>query len=157
MVTAKFRMLASTVVICGLMMVCTLDAQSGKTQAQQLVDSTVKKNGDLAGLEVSATPAGKTTCVTIAATEAKDIGEKCDEDEFAALKAGKPRVERESDGYDVTAPLHDARGKLVGTIGIDFKLLPGQTDESILQRTGELLKQLEPQISSKEFLLQPAS
>ena len=94
MVAAKFRMLASTVVICGLMMVCPLDAQSGKTQAQQLVDSTVKKNGDLAGLEVSATPAGKTTCVTIAATEAKDIGEKCDEDEFAALKAGKPHVER---------------------------------------------------------------
>lgn len=93
MVAAKFRILASTVVICGLMMVCPLHAQSGKTQAQQLVDSTVKKNGDLAGLEVSATPAGKTTCVTIAATEAKDIGEKCDEDEFAALKAGRPHVE----------------------------------------------------------------
>lgn len=57
----------------------------------------------------------------------------------------------------MTAPLHDASGKLVGTTGIDFKLLPGQTDASILQRTGELLKQLEPQISSKEFLLQPAS
>jgi len=155
--TPKSRILASSVVICGLMMVCSSQAQSGKTHAQQLVDSTVKKNADVAGLEISATPAGKTTCVTIAATEAKDLGEKCDEDEFAALKTGKPHVEKEADSYDVTAPLHDASGKLVGTIGIDFKLQSGQTDASILQRTSEILKELEQQIRSTEFLFQPAS
>ena len=150
--TVKSWILVSSVVICSLMMVCSSRAQSGKTHAQQLVDSTVKKNADVAGLEISATPAGKTTCVTIAATEAKDLGEKCDEDEFAALKTGKSHVEKEADGYDVTAS-----GKLVGTIGIDFKLQSGQTDASILQRTSELLKKLEPQIPSKEFLFQPAS
>lgn len=127
MMTAKSGIFVSTVVICGLMMVCSSHAESAKIQAQQLVDSTVKKNADVAGLEVSATPVGKTTCVTIAATGAKDLGENSDEDEFAALKAGKPFVEKEADGYDVTAPLHDANGKLVGTIGIDFKLQPGRT------------------------------
>jgi hypothetical protein len=156
MLTAKSGILASAVVICGLMMVCSSPAQAGKSRTQQLVDSTVKRNADVDGLEVSVTPAGKTTCVTIAATEAKDLGEKCDEDEFAALKAGKPFVEKESDGYDVTAPLHDASGRLVGTIGVDFKLQPGQTDATILQRTGELLKELERQIPSKAFLFQPA-
>jgi len=157
MMTPRLGILASTVVICSLTMVGSSQAQSGKTQAQQLVDFTVKKNADVAGLEVSSTPVGKTTCVTIAATEAKDMGEKCDEDEFAALKTGKPHVEKEADGYDVTAPLHDASGKLVGTIGIDFKLQSGQTDASILRRTSEILKELEQQIQSKEFLFQPAS
>ena len=156
MMTARLGILAK-VVICGLTMVCSSQAQSGKTQAQQLVDSAVKKNADVVGLEVSATPAGKSTCVTIAATEAKDVGEKCDEDEFAALKTGKPHVEKEADGYDVTAPLHDVSGRLVGTIGIDFKSQAGQTDASILQRTSEILKELEQHIRSKEFLLQPAS
>jgi hypothetical protein len=155
--TVKSCILAMSVVICSLTMVCPSQAQSGKTHAQQLIDSTVKKYADIAGLEISATPAGKTTCVTIAATEAKDLGEKCDEDEFAALKTGKPHVEKEADGYDVTAPLHGASGNLVGTIGIDFKLQSGQTDESILQRTSEILKQVEPQIPSKQFLFQSAS
>jgi len=154
--TVKSSILATSVVICSVMMVCLSQAQSGTTNAQQLVNSTVRKNADIAGLEISATPAGKTTCVTIAATEAKDLGEKCDEDEFAALKTGKPYVEKEADGYDVTAPLHDESGKLVGTIGIDFKLQSGQTDASILQRTSEILKQLESQIPSKEFLFQSA-
>ena len=156
--TAKLTTLACMIAVSSLMMVCpSLQAQSGRIQAQQLVDSTVKKNADVAGLEVSATPVGKTTCVTIAATEPKDLGEKCDEDEFAALKTGKPHIEKEADGYDVTAPLHDANGKLVGTIGIDFKLESGQNDASILQRTNELLKELESQILSKEFLFQPVS
>jgi hypothetical protein len=156
MTTTKLSILVSTVMICGLMMVCLSQAQSAKTLAQQLVDSTVKENADVSGLEVSATPAGKATCVTIAATEAKDLGEKCDADEFAALKTGKPHVEKEADGYDVTAPLHDANGKVVGAIGIDFKLQPGQTDASILRRTGELLNELERKIPSKSTLFQPA-
>jgi hypothetical protein len=102
---AKFSILACTIVVCSLMLVySSLQAQSQKIQAQQLVDSTVKKNTDIAGLEVSAIPPGKTTCATIAATEAKELGEKCDEDEFAALKTGKPHFETEADGHDITAP-----------------------------------------------------
>jgi hypothetical protein len=54
---AKFSILACTIVVCSLMLVySSLQAQSQKIQAQQLVDSTVKKNTDIAGLEVSAIP-----------------------------------------------------------------------------------------------------
>jgi len=140
-----------------VLMVTTVGfAQQAKTSAQKLVDSTMQKNPDLAGLELSATPPGKSTCIAIAATEPKDMGEKCDKDEFTALKTGKPFIEKESDGYDVTASLHDVNGKVVGTIGIDFKLQPGQTNASIRRRTAELLKQIEPQIQSKDALFQPA-
>ena len=157
--SAKSSIFAMTLVVPILMMVLCLSvgAQSGKNQAQQLVDSIVKRNADVAGLEVSSTLPGKTTCMTIAATEAKDLGEKCDEDEFAALQTRKPHVEKEADGYDVTAPLHDVNGNLVGTVGIDFKIQSGQNDASILQRTSELLKEFERQIPSKEFLFRPVS
>jgi hypothetical protein len=48
------------------------------------------------------------------------------------------------DRWSVTLPPPARRnGKVVGTIGIDFKLQPSQTDATILQRTGELLKELE--------------
>ena len=134
-----------------------LNAQSKKTQAQSLVDLTAQKHPEITGLELSTTPAGREVCVTIAATEAKDLGEKCDKDEATAMKTGKPFVEHEADGFDITAPLHDASGKLIGAIGIDFKPELGQTKADILKLTVGLLKEVEQQIPSKASLFQPVS
>lgn len=134
-----------------------LDAQSKKTQAQNLVDLIGQKHSEITRLELSAMPVGQGGCVTIAATEAKDLGEKCDKDEATAMKTGKPFVEHELEGFDVTAPLHDASGKLIGTIGIDFKPQPRQTEADILKLTAGLLKEMERQIPSKASLFQPVS
>jgi hypothetical protein len=142
---------------CGALTSSPLMAQSRKTQAQRLIDTTVQKHSEVTGLELSATPPGKSSCITIAATEAKDLGEKCDDDENTALKTLEPFVEHEADGYDITAPLHDANGKQVGTLGIDFKPQPGQTKEDVLQLTAQLLKEIERQIPSEAFLFEPAS
>lgn len=145
------------IVICALGMSLPLHAQSKRNQAQVLVDMTVEKHAEVAALELSATPAGQKNCITIAATEAEDMGQQCDEDEHAALKTMKPFVEHESEGYDVTAPLRDANGQVVGVVGIDFKQAPGQTDAEILKLTASLLQELQQQIPSKEFLFQAAS
>ena len=134
-----------------------LNAQSKRTQAQKLVDSIAQRYSEITGLELSATPAGQKSCMTIAATQAKDLGEKCDKDEEIAMKTGEPFVEHEPDGFDVTAPLHDASGKLIGALGIDFKPLPGQTKADVLKLTARLLKEVEQQIPSKTFLFQPVS
>src|SRR5262249_45556097 len=135
----------------------SLAAQSQKTQAQNLVDQTVKKHSEISSLEIAAAPEGQEQCETIAATEAKDLGEKCDDDEAAALKTLEPVVEQEPDGFDVTAPLHDASGKLIGALGIDFKPRPGQTKADIVKLTARLLKEMEQQIPSKASLFQPVS
>jgi len=145
------------IIFCALVIGLPLHAQSKKNQAQRLVDMTVQKHPEVAALELSAAPAGKTNCITIAATEAGDLGQPCDEDEHAALKTLKPYVEHEAEGYDVTAPLHDAKGKLIGTLGIDFKRKPGPVSYEILKLTAGLLREMEQQIPSKEFLFQPAS
>lgn len=71
------------------------------------------------------------------------------------MKTGEPFVEHEPDGFDVTAPLHDATGKLIGALGIDFKPQFGQTKADVLKLTAGLLKEVEQQIPSKAFLFQP--
>ena len=150
----NFLDLALGILICGVLAALPLTAQSKKTQAQSLVDLTAQKHSEIATLEISAAPEGQEHCSTIAATEAKDLGEKCDDDEAAALKTMEPVVEHEPDGFDVTAPLHDASGKLVGALGIDFKPQAGQTKADIVKRTAKLLRDMELQIPSKAFLFQ---
>jgi hypothetical protein len=82
-----------------------------KIFAQKLVTETLAAHAELMGFELAATPPGKDQCVTIASNEAKGIGEKCDKDEFAAMKTNKPFVEKEKENgkevCDVTIPIHD--------------------------------------------------
>jgi hypothetical protein len=132
-----------------------LNAQSKKTQAQNLVDLIAQKHSEISALELSATPAGQKRCVIIAATSQRTLREKCDQDEAAAMKPG-PFVEQEPEGFDVTAPLHDATGKLIGALGIHFKQ-HGRTKANVLKLTAALLKELEQQIPSKAFLFQSVS
>ncbi len=123
----EFRNFARGIVVCGMLTSLPLIAQSKRTQAQHLVELTARNRPEVTELELSATRAGQQKCVTIAATKAKDMGERCDADEAVALKTLKPFVEREKDGLDVTAPLHDANGNAIGSSWDRFQT-PGWTD-----------------------------
>lgn len=151
---SRFCNLRWGTLVCAVLTCSLLNAQSKKTQAQNLVDRTTQEHSEISGLELSTTPPGQNKCFTIAATEAKNLGEECDGDEAAALKTLKPFAEHEPDGFDVTAPLHDATGKLIGTLGIDFKPQVRQTETDILKQTAELVREVEQQIPSKAFLFQ---
>ena len=135
-----------------------------KIFAQKLVETAVAKQPELSGVELSATPPGGHKCLTIASTETEDllpggrravIGEKCDEDEFAAMRTGRPFAEKEEDGFDVTVPLHDATGNLIGAVGMDFKPEPGQQEPGVIERAIQITRELEKQIPSKAALFQP--
>jgi hypothetical protein len=155
MLNRKFCNLVLGITASALLTGLPLQGQSGKNQAQKLVNMTIRKHPEVTGLELSAAPAGQRNCITIAATEGGDLGQACDEDENAALKTMQPYVEHEADGYDVTAPLHDANGRLAGVLGIDFKPEAGQTNAQILELTARLLGEMERQIPSKAFLFRP--
>jgi len=111
------------------------------------------------GLELAATPPTKSQCVTIASSEAKGIGEKCDKDEYTAMKTDKPFVEKEKENgkevYDVTIPIHDADGKAIATAGIDFKPWPNQAEAWVTDRSEQIAKELESKVKSKEKLFEP--
>ena len=132
-----------------------------KIYAQKLIIETLAAHSELAGLELAATPPHRTQCVTIASNETKGIGEKCDKDEFTAMKTNKPFVEKEKENgqevYDVTIPIHDANGKIIATAGMDFKPAPNQSNAQVTELSQKLAKELEAKLTSKEKLFEPVS
>jgi hypothetical protein len=131
-----------------------------KIFAQKLVEETLAAHPEITGLELASTPLGKNQCVTIASNETKGLGEKCDEDEFTAMKTNKPFVEKETeDGkevYDITMPIHDVQGKIIATAGIDFKPEPNQQESKIVAMARQIAQELEQQTTSKEKLFKAA-
>ena len=124
-----------------------------RTFAQALVEDTLAKHPGLSGLGLATTPADGRDCVTIADTDPKELGDKCDKGEVAVMETGNPTVEKEGDGYDVTLPLH-VSGKTIGIIGMDFKL--DQEEAGLLDRAKAIAKEIEDQIPSKSKLFEAA-
>jgi hypothetical protein len=137
----------------------TKPPSAAKIYAQRLVEETLAAHPELMGIELATTPPSKSHCVTIASNEAKSIGEKCDKDEFTAMKTNKPFVEKEKEYgkevYDVTIPIHDVEGKIIATAGIDFKPEPNQTRAQVTKRSEQIAKEIESKVKSKEKLFEP--
>jgi hypothetical protein len=141
--------------ICAIVITPPGHAASGKIFAQRLVEETLPKHPEVTGLEISAiTKAG---CKTIAATDPKDLEEKCDKDELQPLQTGEPFVDQERDGFDVTLPLHDKNGQIIAAVGLDFKAASGQTKASVLKQGQQIVTEMESQVSSKDKLFQTES
>ena len=119
--------------------------------AQALVEETVSKHPELVDLELATTPPQGHDCITIAATDAKEMGDKCSSAELGIIKTGNPTVEKEGDGYDVTLPLH-VSGKTIGIIGMDFK--PDQQESGLVDRAKIIAKEVEDQIPAKSKLFE---
>jgi hypothetical protein len=128
------------------------DAKS-KIFAQVLVENTAAKHPELEGIGLATTPPDGHDCVTIADTDAKELGDKCDKGELAVMETGKSTVEKEGDGYDVTVPFH-VNGKTIGIIGMDFKL--DQQEAGLLDRAKSIAKEVEDQIPEKSKLFEAA-
>lgn len=123
----------------------------GKLFAQKLVENTHVKHPETDEVGISAmTSRG---CVGIASTDKSDIGEKCEKDDAEPMRTGQRFVEKEKDGFDVSLPLHDSAGKIIGTAGIGFKLGVGQTEASVTRQAQKILSEMEAQIHSKSDLL----
>ena len=131
----------------------TAPTTKNKIFAQVLVENTVAKHPELEGLGLATPPPDGHDCVTIADTDPKEIGDKCDQGELMVMKTGKSTVEKEGDGYDVTLPLH-VNGKTIGIIGMDFRL--DQKEEGLLDRANVIAKEIETQIPSKSKLFDAA-
>jgi hypothetical protein len=110
-----------------------VSAGAEKIAAQKTAEEILAVHPEITSLELAAARSEREGCKTVAATEAKEIGEKCDNDELTAIKTNRACVEQENDEFDVTLPIHDAAGKIIATAGMDFKAT-GQTKETITRR-----------------------
>lgn len=124
--------------------------------AQWLVDRSVTLHGPVKSVEMAVVLDG--VCRTIAATAPEDLGEKCDDDENQPMATGTPSVEAPTAAdpvYDITFALHDARGTLIGAVGMD--IAPGGMDRAgVLSLARSVLAEIEQQIPSKRRLFQAA-
>jgi hypothetical protein len=91
--------LASAIVAAAGLAVC---AGAEKIAAQKAADEILAAHPEITSLELAAARSDQEGCKTVAATEAKEIGEKCDNDELTAIKTNRPLVEQEKDEFDVT-------------------------------------------------------
>jgi hypothetical protein len=126
---------------------------TGRIFAQALVEDIAAKHPELEGLGLAAIPPDGHDCVTIADTDAKELGDKCDKGELAVMRTGKSTIEKEGDGYDVTVPLQ-VSGKTIGIIGMDFKL--DQKEAGLPDRAKVIAKEVEARIPSKSSLFEAA-
>lgn len=124
----------------------------GKTFAQALVEQTLASHpeSDEVGIAVRSSRG----CKTIASTDKSDLDEACEKDDIQPMQTGKPYVEKEKDGYDVSVPLRDARGKIIGSVGIGFKPKEGQTQEEVIAAAEKIAKEMSAQIASRTKLFQ---
>ena len=136
----------------------TLQLPTAKIYAQKLVNETLAANPDIMGLEISAATIEK-GCTTIASDEELGIGEKCDRDEYDVMKTNKPLADNTTEHgkkfFDVNVPLHDANGKAMAIVGVDFKPDPKQTAAQATERAEQIAKEIEAKVSSREKLYEP--
>lgn len=139
-----------------LALIILASANAAEIRAQKVVSEIKAAHPEITGLELAASRSEQEGCKTIAATEVKEIGEKCDKDEFTAMKTNQPFVEQEKDEFDATLPIHDSAGKIIGTVGMDFKTGPGQTKETVTRQAKQIAAELEKRITAKEQLFEVA-
>ena len=125
-----------------------------KSFAQKMVEEIVAKNSEVSGAELGTTPPNKQNCETIATTDAGEMGETCDKDDVQVMTSGKPSVEKGSNGAEITVPLHDAAGTVIGFMSMDFKAGSGQKDSDLLARAEQMVHEVESQIPSKAKLFE---
>ena len=137
----------------------TLQLPTPKIYAQKLVNETLAAHPDIMGLEISAAYAKKDDCSTIASDEELGIGEKCDQDEYHVMKTDKPFADKTTDNgqefFDVNVPIHDANGKILAIVGVDFKPDPKQTAAQASDRAQQIAKEIEAKVPSREKLFEP--
>ncbi len=148
--------LATAVLISALLVGSkTAIAAAEKTMAQKALEEVAAAHPEIAGLELATSRLTGQSCSTIAATESKEIGEKCDKDEFTAMRTNRAFIEEEKDGFDITVPLHDSLGKIIGTVGMDFKPETGQTRAAATAKAKQIASELEKRLTSKHELFEP--
>src|SRR5262245_2140014 len=128
--------------------------KQGETYAQQLVNDFVRRHSsDVAAVELAIM--SDKGCATIAATDPKDVGEKCDDDEKGPIRTGQPDVEapsKQDPVYDITQALHDSAGRLIGAVGMDIKPSAGPDRAAGVARATALLQEREAPIPPTEKL-----
>lgn len=121
-----------------------------RIRAQALVERALASHHEITGIDLAAF--SEPSCSTIASSDAQELGEPCEAEELAPIRSGKPHVEEEKDGVDITVPLYSAAGELVGTISLEFKPGSGESTPQLVERARAVARELRTLIASRATL-----
>jgi hypothetical protein len=130
---------------------------AGKIYAQRLVDELAARYPELVRIGMHVTPPNKSDNIIIACNVSERIGQKSDPEDLKAMNSGQPVVLKEGENFDVTLPLHDAAGKVIGAIGLTFTPLSGEQDRDAASRARAMAHEIEKQIASTVQLFERRS
>lgn len=119
--------------------------------AQSLVEQAMAAHPQLTEVGISVRSARG--CHSIASTDSGDVGERCESGDIRTMRTGRPYAVKESDGYDVSLPLHDESGKLIGSAAMEFRLTAARTKADVIAQAEQIARAMETQIPSKASLL----
>jgi hypothetical protein len=122
---------------------------SAKTLAQRLVDELAARHAELVRIGLHVTKPNSTQNVIIASNVAAKVGQKSDPEDLKAMLTGRPVVLREGENFDITLPLHDSSGEIIGAIGLTFKPKRDEQESHAVRRASDAARELERQIPSK--------
>lgn len=139
-------------IMCLAMAASAATQNSSNSLAQKIIDDSHAKHPEAAELGISTV--GAKGCSTIASTDKTDIGEKCEAEDSEPIRTGKPHVEKEGKNLDVTLPLHDVSGVIVGSVGIELSPKAGEVQADTVKHAQDIAKEMEQGIPSKSALTQ---
>ena len=125
-------------------------AQSNDRFAQRLVTQAMTSHSQASEIGISiSTSAG---CHSIASSDPSDVGERCEGGDLRVIRTHQAHAVKEKDGYDVSVPLHDSAGKLIGSLAVEFRLQAEQSTSAAIRDAKAISREMAAHIPSKSSL-----
>jgi len=126
----------------------------GKIMAQKLVDELAARHPELIRIGLHLTPPDRLDNIIVACNIAARVGQKSDPEDLKAMHTGQPVVLKEQGNFDVTLPLHNAFGKVIGAIGLTFEPQGDEPESRAAERAKKIAAEVERRITSKAKLFE---
>ena len=119
--------------------------------AKQLVDQTIKKYPLLLGLEIYARKPGEPARL-VASSKSVAMGGPGGKVETDSIDRAAVYALRTKQMDEVTVPLRDRNGDIIGALKIDMKTFMGETEANAVNRAGLIRKYMEEQLGAAASL-----
>lgn len=146
---APFAIAAAACMLIGLSPT-SFAAQSSGTLAQRLVKRAMSANPQASEIGISVRTS--TGCHSIASSDPSDVGERCESGDLQVMRTHRAHAVKEKDGYDVSVPLHDSAGRLIGSLAVEFRPQSEQSTAAAIRQAQTISRELAARIPSKASL-----
>jgi hypothetical protein len=131
----------------------TIDYKPRVPAAQALVNSIMKQQPRILGLRLY-TLDGQGQAHIIASNDEKEIGQPGTDAEKIAITDGTVSFGKSPGVVAVTLALRDHNGDPMAAVRVRLKSFPGETQDTAVNRTTQLIHQMQAQVTTSEDLMQ---